>query len=93
MFLIFGFNINPLESVNQPIKEIMTGIQNKANFTLNSVELPIPPILQIFSNFLLLLSVDIKYCLNGMTEERKNIKIGRMPIMLGCSRCHLVGKS
>ena len=79
--------------VNQLIREIMTGIQNKANFILNNVESPTLLILQIFSNFLFLLSVDIKYCLNGMTEERKNIKIGRMPIMLGCSRCHLVGKS
>ena len=38
--------------------------------------------------------VDFKYHLaNNVVEERKNIAIGRMPIMVGSSRCHLRNKS
>lgn len=37
--------------------------------------------------------VDIKYFFNGVLETRSNIKIGRMPIMLGSKCCHLYGKS
>jgi DNA-directed RNA polymerase III subunit RPC2 len=37
--------------------------------------------------------VNIKYRLNGLTERRSNVKIGRMPIMLGSSCCHLDGKN
>ncbi len=36
---------------------------------------------------------DIKYFLNGCLEERKSIKIGRMPIMLGSSKCNLLNKT
>jgi DNA-directed RNA polymerase III subunit RPC2 len=28
----------------------------------------------------------------GVVEVRKNVKIGRMPVMVGSSRCHLRGK-
>lgn len=38
--------------------------------------------------------MDFKFHLaNNVVEERKNVKIGRMPIMIGSSRCHLKGKS
>ena len=37
--------------------------------------------------------VDIKYHLDGNTERRTDVKIGRMPIMLGSSHCRLSGKS
>lgn len=38
--------------------------------------------------------MDFKYHLSGnVIEERKNVKIGRMPIMIGSSRCHLRNKT
>jgi hypothetical protein len=38
--------------------------------------------------------VDIKYTVNGTAVEvRKNVKIGRMPVMVGSSKCHLSGKA
>jgi DNA-directed RNA polymerase III subunit RPC2 len=37
--------------------------------------------------------VTIRYHMNGVTERRTNVKIGRMPIMLGSSCCHLENKS
>lgn len=37
--------------------------------------------------------VTIRYHWNGVTERRQNVKIGRMPIMLGSCCCHLEGKS
>ena len=38
-------------------------------------------------------SVDIKYTINGSSwEYRKNVKIGRMPVMVGSSLCNLLGK-
>jgi DNA-directed RNA polymerase III subunit RPC2 len=33
--------------------------------------------------------VDIKFSFGQSVEERRNIRIGRIPIMLGSSRCHL----
>ena len=35
--------------------------------------------------------VDFRYKMNGVVEERKGVKIGRMPIMVGSARCHLRG--
>jgi DNA-directed RNA polymerase III subunit RPC2 len=37
--------------------------------------------------------VDIKFSFGQTVEERRNIRIGRLPIMLGSSRCHLCGLS
>lgn len=37
--------------------------------------------------------VDIEYTKGGKTVYRANVPIGRMPIMLGSSNCHLTGKS
>ena len=37
--------------------------------------------------------VDIRYCVNGNVERKTDVKIGRMPIMLGSSHCWLNGKS
>lgn len=72
----------------------MISIPRKANCIPKSVGWPTCHIRLIYSIvFVIWFSVDIKYCLNGITEERKNIKIGRMPIMLGCSKCHLSGKT
>lgn len=41
--------------------------------------------------YLHLHSVDIRFSFGEVVEERKNIKIGRIPIMVGSSRCHLNG--
>lgn len=94
MSLIFGWNIKILELVSPPIKETMISLLNKANYIHNKQESLTYHIRQIFSNlFFYFFSVDIKYSLNGIVDTRSNIKIGRMPIMLGCSKCHLLGKS
>jgi DNA-directed RNA polymerase III subunit RPC2 len=37
--------------------------------------------------------VDVEYVSAGRIERKKDVLLGRMPIMLGSSRCHLAGKS
>lgn len=40
-----------------------------------------------------LIRVDVKITLNQVDYIEKNIKIGRLPIMLGSSKCNLYNKS